>query len=253
MDLSEVKALEPGAATPLGVQALERLASSWLGALAAEAPEPPPVHLDHLAHAALARLTQGMSQASAAAAWQDWALHLALSPSKQLQLTEKAWRKWNRLLLYAARAGQQGCSACIEPLPQDKRFDDPAWQRWPFNLIHQAFLLQQQWWWNATTGVTGVSRHHEEMVTFAARQWLDMLSPSNFLFTNLVVQAATREQMGANLVRGAINALEDVQRRASNAAPWGAEAFTIGDNIAATPGAGAEPMDDAPGRYVRMR
>jgi polyhydroxyalkanoate synthase len=237
MDLSETKTFErEAAAAPLAPQLLERLASSWLGALATEAPEPPPVHLDHLAHAALARLTQGLSPASQVAAWQDWALHLAQSPSKQLQLLEKAWRKWNRLLLYASRAGQANCPACIEPLPQDKRFADPAWQQWPYNLIQQAFLLQQQWWWNATTGVTGVSRHHEEMVTFAARQWLDMLSPSNFISTNPVVQAATRQQAGANLVRGAINAIEDWQRQASNAPPAGAEAFTVGGNIAATPG-----------------
>ena len=51
-----------------------------------------------------------------------------------------------------------------------------------------------------------------------------------------LVLAATREQAGANLVRGAINALEDWQRQASNARPAGAEAYTVGGNIAATPG-----------------
>jgi hypothetical protein len=107
MDLSEAKVLEPQAAT---------------------------VHPDHLTHAALARLTQGLSPATAAVAWHDWALHLAMSPSKQWHLAEKASRKWNRLLLYASRAGNEDCPACIEPLPQDKRFADPAWQRWPFNL-----------------------------------------------------------------------------------------------------------------------
>jgi polyhydroxyalkanoate synthase len=235
MDLSETKALEREAAS-FAPRLLERLASSWLGALATEAPEPPAVHLDHLAHAALARLTNGLSPASVIAAWQDWALHLAQSPSKQLQLAEKAWRKWNRLLLYASQAAFKECPACIEPLPQDKRFADPAWQKWPYNAIHQAFLLQQQWWWNATTGIAGVSRHHEEMVTFAARQWLDMLSPSNFVATNPVVQSATQQQLGANLVRGAINVIEDWQRQASNARPHGAEAFAVGSNVAATPG-----------------
>lgn len=224
---------QPDAAAP---RLIERLASSWLGALAAESPERPATNFDHLAHAVLARLTGGMSPASMWMAWQDWALHLSMSPSKQMQLVEKAMRKWNRLLLYTAKAHSAQCPACIEPLPQDKRFADPDWQQWPFNLIYQSFLLQQQWWWNATTGVSGVSRHHEQLVTFAARQLLDMVAPSNFLATNPTVLKQTELQFGANLLQGAVNAVEDLQRRASNAPPCGAEAFVVGGNVALTPG-----------------
>jgi polyhydroxyalkanoate synthase len=228
MDPTEAKAFAP--------QLLERLASSWLGALAAEAPERPPQNIDHFAHALLGSVTQGMSPASLLAAWQDWAMHLALSPTKQMQLLDKAWRKWNRLLLYASHALAGDCAPCIEPLPQDRRFADPAWQRWPYNVIHQAFLLQQQWWWNATTGVAGVSRHHEEMVTFGARQLLDMVAPSNFVSTNPVVFDETLRRVGANLVQGVVNAMEDWQRRVSGSRPYGADAYTVGVDVATTPG-----------------
>ena len=63
-------------------------------------------------------------------------------------------------------------------MPQDKRFADPRWRSPPFVGLAQAFLLQH-WWQHATTDVPGVTRHHEQMVAFAARQWLDMLAPSN--------------------------------------------------------------------------
>jgi hypothetical protein len=57
---------------------------------------------------------------------------------------------------------------------QDKRFAGQAWQHWPFKAFYQNFLLTRQWWHNATTGVPGVSRHHEDIVSFLARQALDI-------------------------------------------------------------------------------
>ena len=56
--------------------------------------------------------------------------------------------------------------------------------------MHQSFLLMQQWIWNATNHVRGVSRHHERMVTFTARQALDVASPTNFVWTNPEVLSA---------------------------------------------------------------
>jgi polyhydroxyalkanoate synthase len=100
-------------------------------------------------------------------------------------------------------------TCCIKPLPQDRRFVGEAWQRWPYNLIYQSFLLQQHWWHNATTGVRGVTRQHESVVTFAARRLLDVISPKNFLFTNPEILQHTMRQGGMNLMRGAQNFVED--------------------------------------------
>jgi len=196
-----------------------------------------PDTLDTLANAWRAHSTGGLSPAAGLLAWYDWALHLSLSPGKQRSLIEKGLHKQQRLARYALRvASAHDCPTCIEPLEQDRRFAAPAWQQWPFNVIHQGFLLQQQWWHNATTGVRGVSRHHENMVTFAGRQWLDMWSPSNFIWTNPEVLDAIRASGGANLWRGAMNFLEDARRLALDDAPAGVEGFEVGKDVAVTPG-----------------
>ena len=194
--------------------------------------------VDRSLHAALARFTAGLSPAALAAAYLDWATHLAGSPGKQMQLIEKSMRKSTRLAHHVGQCALKGgaSDACIAPLPQDRRFVGEAWQRWPYSFMYQSFLLQQQWWHNATTGVRGVTRQHENVVEFASRQLLDMVSPSNFLLTNPELLQHTMQQGGMNLVRGAQNFVEDWQRAVSGKKPVGAEAFQVGRNLAVTPG-----------------
>ncbi len=194
--------------------------------------------LDRSFHAFAARATAGLSPSALAGAWADWAVHLMSSPGKQVQLTEKAAKKAQRLIQYASRcaAGNQHASLCIEPLAHDRRFRDRAWQQWPFNLMYQSFLLNQQWWHNATTGVRGVTKQHENVVEFATRQMLDVFSPSNYAFTNPEVIDATLRQGGQNLVRGWQNFMEDWDHAVSGRKPEGAEDFQVGSDLAATPG-----------------
>ena len=217
---------------------MERAASAWLGAIAADRPEMQPhwADLDRLTHALVASVTNGISPASLAQAFGDWALHLGLAPGKQGQLVEKMARKTLRWWLFARRAQDPECEPCIEALAQDKRFADPAWNVWPYNLMSQGFLLAQQWWHVATTGVPGVSRHHEDVMNFAARQWLDRFAPTNFLATNPVVLRETARRGGANLWDGWLNALDDARRLALGENPVGAAAFEVGRNVATTPG-----------------
>ncbi len=193
---------------------------------------------DRSIHYAVSRLTMGVSPAALAEAYFDWLIHLSASPGKQFQLMEKAIRKWSRLAHYVRACAQpfDGSKPCIEPLPHDKRFRGEAWGSFPYNVLHQAFLLQQQWWHNATTGIRGVSADHERQVAFVARQLLDVFSPANFLATNPELLARTQAEGGFNLVRGYSNFLEDWERTVNGRPPAGVEAFAPGKNLAITPG-----------------
>jgi len=193
--------------------------------------------LDRSLHAAVARYTAYLSPIALADAYFDWAFHLASLPGKRMRLAEKAAKKLLRFASHAAQRGwERDPSPCIVPLPQDHRFDGPAWRLPPFDLIYQSFLLTQQWWHNAMTGVRGVTRRHENLVAFATRQALDVLSPSNAVATNPEVLLRTLSEGGANLWRGAANLLEDWERAQSGRKPVGADAFEVGRDIATTPG-----------------
>ena len=192
---------------------------------------------DRPLHAAIARMTAGVSPSAVFQAYTDWAQHLLFSPDKQMELVEQAFHDWMHFLEYCPKALLNPyCEACVELAPNDKRFSSEAWHRWPFNAISQGFLFTQQWWHHATTGVKGVSHHHEDVVSFIARQALDVVSPANFLFTNPDVLETTIQKGGMNLISGAMNFWEDQRRVAEGEKPVGAEAFRVGRELAVTPG-----------------
>jgi len=182
------------------------------------------------------RLTGGTSPVTGALAGFDWFARLTGMPGRQAHLAAQAWRNAFRLATYALRLDGADAPAPCEPPPDDRRFAAPEWKRWPFNVISQAFLLNEQWWQEATTGVPGVSRHHEHIVSTAARQLLDVCSPTNFFWTNPEVLKATLDQRGKNLARGARLFFEDWQRLWSGRPAAGTEAFAPGESVAVTPG-----------------
>lgn len=194
--------------------------------------------LDRSAHYFTSRLTLGLSPMAIAEAYFDWLIHISTSPGKRLQLVEKAVRKSARLAHYMTHCAfhPEGAGPCIEPLAQDKRFRGEAWQQWPFNVMYQSFLLQQQWWHVATTGVRGVGEKHSAQVNFATRQVLDVFSPTNFIWTNPEVLQTTWAEGGANLVRGAWNFVEDWERTVNGRAAVGADRFKVGRDLALSPG-----------------
>lgn len=172
-------------------------------------------------------------------AWTDWATHIATSPGKRNELSRLALDHLQQIQdvikegLSQSADNSEGVK--VPPL-SDPRFADPAWAEWPFNLFGRSYEMQRQWWEEATRNVWGVDAHHQRLVAFGARQWMEMLSPGNLALLNPVVMRKSLDEKGANLARGLSNLFDDIARRMSNLAPAGTENFVIGKDVATTPG-----------------
>jgi polyhydroxyalkanoate synthase len=179
------------------------------------------------------RAMNGTSPTAWALAYADWGAHLALAPTKQLALASSAVTGTVKVAQYAA-ATTLGREAAA-PVTNDRRFAAPSWQRWPFNVMSQSYLVTERWLREASTDVPGVSKHHEDMVSFGFAKVSEASSPANFM-TNPEVIDRTVKERGRNLVRGVRHLAADVKQRLSGAPIAPIEGFEVGKDVAITPG-----------------
>jgi polyhydroxyalkanoate synthase len=190
--------------------------------------------IDHQLRSQVASATRGVSPVDVAAAVVDWAGHLVLSPGKLLSLAESMARDGVELAKIGARAGQPDTSD-LPPIA-DRRMLSEDWQKWPFNIFAHGHRLAKGLAIEATTGVDGVSKDHEQLVSFLANQIVEMASPANIPLANPEFLTTTRAERGANLKRGVRNLAEDIRRKRSGELPQGLEDFAVGRDIGITPG-----------------
>jgi polyhydroxyalkanoate synthase len=141
------------------------------------------------------------------------------------------WQKTaERLLLLSAR--EAGA-------PKDRRFKHPVWsENAIFNFVKDSYLVAAGSIISAIREVKGMDEASARKVDFYTRQFVDALSPSNFVATNPEVLTATLNSGGQNLLRGLENLLSDLERGNGSLAitMTDMEAFRVGENIATTPG-----------------
>jgi len=183
----------------------------------------------------LAQLTRGTSPVSMISMMQDWALHLACAPDKQMALVKQAHANWASWLSFVAN----GCppepdAQPIAPQRRDRRFVHESWSKPPYAAMAQAFLLAEDFVDQATSNVPGLSPAHDRSMTFVMRQIMDMMAPSNFPLTNPEVTGRTIEEHGANLMRGGARFLRDMHHAAEGEVPQ--SNHHVGQDVATTPG-----------------
>ena len=199
---------------------------------------PKGIDFDKEFRAQIAKLTGGLSPKAFSSAWADWAAHLALSPTRQVELQQELLARTADTWTFALKAlagapvppsdGFEGTS--------DPRFGKEDWSRWPFNVYARAYQNSAALVNKAVEGVPGVDPYQEKLVQFSVRMLLDASAPSNYLGANPELLALTQSEKGQNLVRGVKNWLKDVKSTLDGAPPEGTDAFEVGKTVAATPG-----------------
>jgi polyhydroxyalkanoate synthase subunit PhaC len=148
-----------------------------------------------------------------------------------------------RLAATMARIAQfavaQAAGAQAEPpiaVVRDKRFADPAWTDNPgFAALRQYYLATQRFSDEMLELGRG-DKVSDAKAGLATGFLLDALSPTNFLFTNPAALKRAFETGGASLLAGARNFLDDLAHNNGRPSQVDRSPFTIGENLAATPG-----------------
>lgn len=165
---------------------------------------------------------------------QGWARATPFDPAATQQLMQEGIRLWQGVVgaMFGAERAQ---GETIELPRQDRRFSDPAWREHPaYVLLHQTYLMLADYFLRAAKDVEGVPEDKKAQLKFATQALLEAMSPDNFLATNPVVLKRTIETGGQNLVRGMQHLIADLKR--GQLTHTDADAFTLGENLAATPG-----------------
>jgi poly[(R)-3-hydroxyalkanoate] polymerase subunit PhaC len=128
-----------------------------------------------------------------------------------------------------------------EPSPgkSDKRFKHADWtENAMFSFIKESYLVAAKSILSSVRGVRDLDPDTAKKADFYARQFVDAISPSNFIATNPEVISRTVETGGQNLLRGLENLLTDLERGDGRLAisMTDNDAFELGRNVATTPG-----------------
>ena len=173
---------------------------------------------------------------NATQAFSEFYTKLLHDPGKLIDQQQKWMQDYTELMGYATRKwlGDDQAEPVVPP-GQDKRFKADDWQQHAmFDVVRQSYLLTSNWLYDVIEKTDGVDPKAAQKVQFYTRQFLDALSPSNFVMTNPEVLQTTLENNGENLLKGLTQLESDLKHGAISMTDY--HAFEVGRNLATTPG-----------------
>ena len=134
---------------------------------------------------------------------------------------------------FQAQLNQQMSGAAPE-LGNDRRFAAEAWQKQPLFGWQVAWYRFHSEFLQRSAALVQSDERTQDRLRFAVQQWIDAVSPANFLATNPDAQQRMIETQGESLRQGIQNLLNDLQQGRISQTP--ADAFEVGRNVCTTPG-----------------
>ncbi|MBR0651938.1 class I poly(R)-hydroxyalkanoic acid synthase [Roseomonas terrae] len=198
----------------------QRIVSDFLKRQSESAADPDPLKIGH--------------------AFLEMTTRLMANPGRLMQAQLGFWHDYLTLWQNTARRmlGDEPKPVIAED-DKDRRFKDDAWRDHEvFDFIRQSYLLSARYFRSVVEGTEGLPAHTAQKVDFYTRQFVDAMSPTNFLMTNPEVLRRTAESGGENLLRGLSNLLSDLERGRGKLRIRMTDdtKFRVGENIAVTPG-----------------
>ena len=166
---------------------------------------------------------------------------MVADPVRLAELQMKLWQDYTALWQNSMlRMFGQAAAPVAQPDKGDRRFRHEDWENnFLYDYVKQSYLIAARHLHHTLADVEGLDEKTAKKVDFYTRQYIDALSPSNFLLTNPEAMRETVNSGGQNLVKGLNNLLEDLSRgngeqlrvRMTDTA-----AFSLGGNLATTRG-----------------
>jgi polyhydroxyalkanoate synthase subunit PhaC len=198
----------------------QRIVSEWLKRQTSEEPSADPLNIG--------------------GAFLEMTTRLMTNPASVMQAQLGFWQDYLTLWQNTAkRIMGMEAEPVIDAPASDRRFKDDAWrENEVFDFIKQSYLLSARYIQDVVRHVDGLDPKIAQKVDFYTRQFIDAMSPSNFLLTNPEVLRKTAETGGENLLKGLNNLLSDLERGKGRLRikMTDMEAFRLGENIAVSPG-----------------
>ncbi len=162
-------------------------------------------------------------------------------PMRVAEMQMKLWQDymalWQNSML---KMMGQTAAPVAEPHKSDRRFRHDDWEsNFLYDYLKQSYLIAARHLHQSMCCVEGMDEKAAKKVDFYTRQYIDALSPSNFLLTNPEAMRETINSGGQNLIKGLNNLLEDLSRgngEQLKVRMTDSEAFSLGGNLAMTKG-----------------
>ncbi len=171
-------------------------------------------------------------------AFESAARMMAGDPMKLMQASQELWKEHLVLMQQMMLKSEASLEDAFQH-KHDRRFKHDDWSNNPlFDYIRRSYLLTSSRLVEIMTSVEGIDEDDKKKIVFHSQLLADAFSPSNFLLTNPEAIRTMIETGGQSIMKGMQNLQRDLDPKTSQLSIMMSDpdAFTLGENIATTPG-----------------